>query len=131
MITLTHEPTLSASRFCSAITMPAPNTGPNNVPTPLAWNSSNAANRSDALAVVFQDFNLNAFTHLLAEGTNVLALQVINAGTGSSDLLLMNELQLTWPISTGAVSLVAGYLYPATPGSARLDILGRRGAPSP
>ena len=34
MMTVTHEPTLSASMFCSAITMPEPSTGPRKVPTP-------------------------------------------------------------------------------------------------
>ncbi|MNR63416.1 hypothetical protein D3C85_1857200 [compost metagenome] len=34
MITVTQEPTLSASRFCSEITMPEPMTGPKKVPTP-------------------------------------------------------------------------------------------------
>ena len=89
----------------------------NNAPASLAWNSANAANRSDTLAVVFQDFNLNAFAHLLVDGTNVLAFQVINSGTNSSDLLLMSELHLTWAASTGTVAQTAGYLYPATPGT--------------
>ena len=88
----------------------------NNAPASLAWNSANAANRSDTLAVVFQDYTLDSFSHLLVDGTNVLAMQVINAGTTSSDLLLMSELHLTWAVSTSAAARVTGYLYPATPG---------------
>jgi hypothetical protein len=34
MMTVTHSPTLSASMSCSAITTPAPSTGPKKVPTP-------------------------------------------------------------------------------------------------
>jgi hypothetical protein len=95
----------------------------NNAPAPLTWNSSDAANRSDSLALVFQDFDLSAFAHLLVDGTNVLAMQLINSGAGSSDLLLMSELQLSWPVSTGSVARVSGYLSPATPGSANGAIL--------
>ncbi|MEI7900437.1 MAG: lamin tail domain-containing protein [bacterium] len=83
----------------------------------LAWNSTGVANRDDPLALDFLDFNLNAFTYLLADGTNVLAMQVINTSLGSSDLLLLSELQLLWAASTATVSYVSGYLAPATPGS--------------
>ena len=90
----------------------------NNTPASLAWNSVGSANRNDSLALAFLDLNLNAFTHLLADGTNVLAMQLINTTLNSSDLLLMSELRLTWAAPTGAVSQVSGYLAPATPGSA-------------
>ena len=88
----------------------------NNVPAPLAWNSGASATRSDTLAVVFQDYTLDSFSHLLVDGTNVLAMQVLNVATNSTDLLLMSELHLTWTASTSAAVRVNGYLYPATPG---------------
>lgn len=87
----------------------------NNVPASLAWDSLATANRSDALAVAFENYNLAASTHLLADGVNVLALQVLNTTIGSSDLLLLPELQVTWSGQTSGVSFVAGYLSPATP----------------
>ena len=89
----------------------------NNVPATLAWNSLSTANRSDALAVVFEDYNLTPYTYLLVDGTNVLALQSLNTAISSSDLLLQPELQVTWPGQTTSVSYSAGYLSPATPAS--------------
>jgi hypothetical protein len=90
----------------------------NNVPATLAWNSAASATRSDTAAVLFQDYSLNAFAHLLVEGTNVLALQVLNTSATSSDLLLMSELHLAWAASTSAVSRLLGYLETPTPNSA-------------
>ena len=95
----------------------------NNVPASLAWNAASSATRSDTDAVLFQDYNLNAVAHLLTEGTNVLALQVLNASATSSDLLLMSELQLTWAVSTSAVSYVIGYFETPTPSSANSTTL--------
>jgi len=89
----------------------------NNVPTALSWNSRSSSSRSDSLAVVFKEFNLNGFAHLLVDGTNVLAMQVLNTSSTSSDLLLMSDLKLIWTPATTAVSKITGYLYPATPGS--------------
>ena len=88
----------------------------NNVPAPLVWNSGASATRSDTLAVVFQDYTLDSFSHLLVDGTNVLAMQVLNVATNSTDLLLMSELHLTWAVSTSETARVTGYLSPATPG---------------
>lgn len=90
----------------------------NNAPASLTWNAASSATRSDTDAVLFEDYNLNAVAHLLTEGTNVLALQVLNTSSTSSDLLLMSELQLTWAVSSSTVSHVIGYLETPTPSSA-------------
>jgi len=95
----------------------------NNTPASLAWNSYSAANRSDSLALVFQDYTLDTFAHLLVEGTNVLALQALNTSLTSSDLLLMSELKLTWAPSTADVSRAVGYFSVATPGNANSVVL--------
>ena len=88
-----------------------------NAPATLSWNSGATGGRSDNLAVVFSDTNLTTFTHLLVDGVNVLALQALNSGTTSSDLLLLPELQILWPEQTSGLSFAAGYLSPPTPGS--------------
>lgn len=90
----------------------------NNSPTTLAWNSASSATRNDSTAVVFQDYSLDAFTYLLTEGTNVLAMQSLNNSATSTDLLLLCELQLSWAATTEAVSRVIGYLETPTPNSA-------------
>jgi hypothetical protein len=88
-----------------------------NADATLSWNSGAIADRSDSLAVVFADTNLTASTHLLVDGVNVLALQALNDGAGSSDLLLLPALQIQWAEQTNDLSFTAGYLSPATPGS--------------
>ena len=95
----------------------------NHVPSSLGWNSGSSATRSDTLAVVFQDYTLDAFSHLLVDGTNVLAMQVLNVATNSTDLLLMSELHLTWAASTSTSERVTGYLYPAMPGDVNVTAL--------
>jgi hypothetical protein len=63
-----------------------------NAPATVAWNSDASAQHDDAQAVVFQPFNLPGAESLLRAGTNVLAIQGLNAGVGSSDLLIVPEL---------------------------------------
>jgi hypothetical protein len=53
----------------------------------------------------------------LVDGTNVLAMQVLNSSATSTDLLLMNELQLTWAVSTNTVVQTLGYFAAPTPGN--------------
>ncbi|MFT5472897.1 MAG: hypothetical protein ACI9OU_000720 [Candidatus Promineifilaceae bacterium] len=89
----------------------------NNTPAALAWNSFSSAARDDSLAVTFVDVDLSPFNHLLVDGENVLAFQALNRAANSSDLLLRSELQILWPPQTTGVSIVAGYLSPATPAS--------------
>jgi hypothetical protein len=89
----------------------------NNVPLPTVWNSRASASRSDSLAQVFLDVNLDAFSYLLADGTNVLAFQALNSSSTSSDLLLMSELSFSWTPSAGTAALIPGYLGAPSPGS--------------
>lgn len=95
----------------------------NNTPVPLAWNSGAPAGRSDSLAIVFTNFNLSAYAYLLTEGTNVLALQSLNNSSTSTDLILQNELQLTWAAATDGVARAYGFLGTPTPGNLNGDTL--------
>jgi hypothetical protein len=63
-----------------------------NAPTTLKWNSSATAINDDSLAVVFQDFDISAWKSSLVNGTNVLAIHGMNAGTTSSDFLIIPEI---------------------------------------
>ena len=93
-----------------------------NAPATPAWNSLATALHDDAQALLFQNFDLDAQTHLLIEGTNVLALQELNSSTNSSDLLLLPELDLTWSAANGATGSV-GYLLAPSPANANGTIL--------
>ena len=63
-----------------------------NAPTTLAYNSGATLNNSDTNAVSFQDFDISNFISSLQEGTNVLAIQGLNDGITSSDMLISPEL---------------------------------------
>jgi hypothetical protein len=63
-----------------------------NAPATPAWNSGASSTHDDNQSVVFQDFDVSAFKNLLVSGSNVLAIQGLNAGAGSSDLLIAPEL---------------------------------------
>jgi hypothetical protein len=103
----------------------------NNAPANAAWDSRSVASRSDTLAVVFESFDLAAQIFRLVDGTNVLAFQLLNQATNSSDLLLLPELQLAWMGgSTGTAGHALGFLYPGTPGSQNPGVLPGV-APSP
>ena len=62
-----------------------------NVDGAPTWDGD-AADHADALAVRYEEVELGAFADLLNAGENVLALQVINAGADSDDLILGFEL---------------------------------------
>ena len=55
------------------------------------WESE-ATPRRDPEAVEFQEFNISRHRDILVEGTNVLAIRVVNAASGGGDLLLVPEL---------------------------------------
>jgi hypothetical protein len=63
-----------------------------NKPSTLLWNSAATGTNPDAAAVTWTGWNLNAYTHLLRSGENLLAVQVMNEFTTSSDLLFNCEL---------------------------------------
>jgi len=61
-----------------------------NMTDPLEWDSQADADNPDESAVNFEDFPIDA--SLLENGTNVLAIQGLNSGIGSSDMLISPEL---------------------------------------
>ena len=59
---------------------------------PLTWNSHALNARSDNTAIVPVSFDLSGYTDLLINGTNILAIQIMNNILTSSDLILTAEL---------------------------------------
>ena len=89
----------------------------NNSPEPsvATWNSAAPANRADSSAVVPMDFNISAFLGFIHVGTNILAIQGLNNGVASSDLLILPEILAT---VTGAATTTLRYFPAPTPGEA-------------
>ena len=97
----------------------------NNAPAPTreTWNSGAAANRSDSIAVNPVDFSIPEFDFLHV-GTNLLAVQGLNNGRGSSDLLIIPEL-----LATIAIEVAPSLRYfpaptPGKPNNAGVEVLG-------
>lgn len=63
-----------------------------NAPVSPAWNSAAVTNRASAVALVAEDIDVSAFIARLQEGTNVLAIQGLNATAGEADFLLAPQL---------------------------------------
>ena len=63
-----------------------------NAPPAPAWNSFAINGQADALAVLFQEFDITAQLPQLRVGRNVLALQGLNGSVQSSDLLLVPQM---------------------------------------
>ncbi len=63
-----------------------------NAPATPVWNSAATVNRSNHLALVFEDVDFTPYLGLLATGTNVLALHGLNVSTASSEFLQWAEL---------------------------------------
>jgi glucose/arabinose dehydrogenase len=61
-----------------------------NAPNTLTWQSGATGNNSDTSAVSFADFPIDS--SLLVEGQNILAIQGLNNGLGSSDMLISPEM---------------------------------------
>jgi hypothetical protein len=57
-----------------------------------AWNSVTTSTHDDADAVNFETFDISAHIDALRTGSNILAIQGLNAGTTSSDFLISVEL---------------------------------------
>jgi hypothetical protein len=74
------------------------------------WNSVATTYHDDTAAIGGSTFNLNSATPYLQTGKNVLAIQLLNAGSSSSDLLLIPELRAQ------ASGGIVGYLTTPTPG---------------
>jgi hypothetical protein len=74
-------------------------------PATPAWNSAATTYNDDANAVVFEEFDISAHVGLLQEGNNVLAIHGMNAGSGSSDFLIVPRLEATSAAGGGGVPL--------------------------
>jgi hypothetical protein len=86
-----------------------------NAPNTLTWNSPATTTHDDPLAVVFDEINATENISKLVAGANVLALQSMNAGTGSSDHLL--QVEFTAETLTAGPPAAPGYFSTATPGA--------------
>jgi hypothetical protein len=96
-------------------------------PAQLAWNSGAAGNRPDDQAVVVQEFDLTAYKDVLVKGNNVLAVHGLNAGVGSSDLLILPELVAVDVQRFDLSEVTEGYLVKPTPGAANQSALAQVG----
>ena len=65
-----------------------------NAPETPAWNSAATAEHPDSQAIVVQDFDISDMIGSLETGTNVLAIQGLNASAGDGDFLVLPELTL-------------------------------------
>ncbi|MCZ6795240.1 MAG: CotH kinase family protein, partial [Planctomycetota bacterium] len=63
-----------------------------NAPGSGSWDSSATTLHDDGVAVVFEEFSVMGQAGLLREGDNVLAIHGLNGSLGSSDFLVMPEL---------------------------------------
>lgn len=106
-----------------------------NVPAgTLDWDSGASASHSDNEAEEFETFDLSSSTGALNEGINMLAIQGLNNGLNSSDLIIMPQLvadDTQWPVVL-ATEVASGFIRPVDiqhsgDGSGRLFILEKPG----
>ena len=91
---------------------------------PAISHTSNAgAVRADADAIAYQDFDLTAYAASLVTGTNLLAVQALNAGLASPDLLFQAKLIISGPL--GSVSPVGQPYTTPIPVNGPLQITAR------
>lgn len=85
-----------------------------NAPAEPAWDSAATADHPDSLAVVPEEIDLSAGLVALNEGTNILAVQILNIRLGSSDALFRASLE------ADRISATSGHsFFPVpTPGAA-------------
>lgn len=62
------------------------------VPNTLSWNSGATNYHEDTLAVNYQFFSADTGIESLQNGTNILAIHLLNAGSSSSDILCIPQL---------------------------------------
>ncbi|MBE3123893.1 MAG: lamin tail domain-containing protein, partial [Planctomycetes bacterium] len=84
----------------------------------LHWNSQASGGHSDDLAEVFVDYDLSAEIGHLVTGTNVLAIQGLNYGVTSTDLVIVPELVAA---TTASSMGDPGFLVSASPGWANTN----------
>lgn len=95
-----------------------------NAPDPLEWDSAATAQHLDSEALIPEEFNLAEFANRFVVGTNILALQALNASPSSSDLLARPVLEAD--LEAGAAA-TGRYFVTPTPGRANgagLEALG-------
>ena len=63
-----------------------------NAPASLSWNSTATAEHPDAAAFSTESFDLSAYSSLLQDGVNVLAIQGLNRTAADDDFLILPEL---------------------------------------
>ncbi|MFP6874136.1 MAG: PQQ-dependent sugar dehydrogenase [Verrucomicrobiales bacterium] len=106
-----------------------------NAPAGLpGWNATASSGHSDNDAEIFEPFDLSNSIGVLREGQNMLAIQGLNDGTSSSDLILMPQLvadNIQWPVLQ-ATTVAAGLERPVDiqhcgDGSGRLFVLEKPG----
>lgn len=64
-----------------------------NAPGALAWNAEATGTHDDSAAITFIPFDISAHRQHLREGANLLAIHGLNAGLGSSDMLISARLE--------------------------------------
>ncbi len=100
----------------------------------LDWDSGASSSHNDNEAEEFETFDLSSSTGALNEGDNMLAIQGLNNGLNSSDLIIMPQLvadDTQWPVVL-ATEVAAGFVRPVDiqhsgDGSGRLFILEKPG----
>jgi len=85
-----------------------------NTPGVLQWNSAAPETGNNQEAVAFESFGLGSALASLRPGTNVLAIQGLNAGAASPDFLQLAQLEVK---KISSYSLNPVYLSQASPGS--------------
>ncbi len=84
-------------------------------PSSATWTNGAPANRADGSATTPADFNVTSAKSFLQVGTNILAIQGLNNGISSSDMLVLPELVAT---VTGSSTFALRYFPVPTPGAA-------------
>ena len=90
-----------------------------NLPTPLAFDSISTERREIREGDAMESFPLD-FAGKLRSGENILAFQMLNDSTGSSDVLLIPKLTAETRDLSGGV--IVGYLVAPTPGAPNAGI---------
>ncbi|HKQ40632.1 MAG TPA: lamin tail domain-containing protein [Verrucomicrobiae bacterium] len=84
-------------------------------PSTASWTNGAPANRDDGTAVVPANYNITPYLGFVHVGTNMLAIQGLNNGAASSDLLILPEILAT---VTGTATFSYRYFTLPSPGEA-------------
>ena len=83
-----------------------------NAPPATAWNSAATINRDDALAYRIEELDVSAFKSALVDGSNVLAIQMLNNAANDEDFLFQPQL-----VTSNTPQFTRAYLAQPTPGA--------------